>query len=132
MCADERLDEQKGDEILGEVVLSPPDEVITSDTILSDDGEDIHLLVTPGHVPSEISVYHPASRTLFAGDTIYEGTPPTTRFGGPAEWKVWISHLERLRQLDIDIICPGHGALCSKEEIDRNIGYLREECRRSS
>ena len=93
--------------------------------------EDIHMLVAPGHVPSEISVYHRASATLFAGDRRYEGVPPTTRFGGPAEWKAWISHLERLRQLDIDIICPGHGGLCSKEGIDRNIGYLRDECRRS-
>ena len=124
-------DVQKGDEILGPVQLSLPDELITADTVLTDEGEDIDLLVTPGHVPSEIAVYHRESRTLFAGDTIYEGMPPTTRFGGPAEWEVWISHLERLRQLDIDIICPGHGGLCSKEEIDRNIGCLRSECRRS-
>ena len=122
-------DEQKGEEILGEVVLSLPDELITSDTVLMDDGEETHLLVTPGHVPSEISVYHPATRTLFAGDTVYEGTPPMTRFGGPAEWEGWISHLERLRQLDIDLICPGHGDLCTKEEIDRNIAYLRDKCR---
>jgi len=102
-------DPQKGDKILGDVLLSLPDQLIEKDTVLRLNNEEIHLLVTPGHVPGEISVYHPASRTLFAGDTIYEGTPPTTRFGGPAEWRVWISHLERLKQLEVDVICPGHG-----------------------
>jgi len=116
---------KKGDEILGDVVLSLPDQLIEKDTVLQIDGEEIQVLYTPGHVVDELSVYHPKSKTLFAGDTIYEGTRLTTRFGGPQEWKLWISQLERLKQLDIDIIIPGHGKLCSKEEIDRNIAYLR-------
>jgi len=120
-----RWEPQKGDEILGDVLLSLPDQLIEKDTVLDVNGDEIHLLVTPGHVPSELSIYHPASRTLFAGDAVYEGTPPTTRFGGPAEWRVWISQLERLKRLEIDVICPGHGNLCSKQEIDRNIAYLR-------
>jgi len=120
-----KWDSQKGDEILGDVLLSLPDQLIEKDTVLRLNDEEIHLLVTPGHVLSELSVYYPASRTLFAGDTIYEGTPPTTRFGGPAEWHVWISQLEALKRLKIDVICPGHGNLCSKQEIDRNIAYLR-------
>jgi len=122
----------QGDEILGDVGLSLPDQLIVSDTVLEIDGERIELLFTPGHVPSEISIYHPASRTLFAGDTVYEGTLPTTRFGGPTEWRTWISQLERLTRLDIDIICPGHGNLCSTEEIERNIAYLRTMCAQSN
>lgn len=118
---------EKADEIFGKVVLTAPDKVVDQDTVLNIDGEEIHVLVTPGHVPSELSVYHPRSKTLFAGDTIYEGSRLTTRFGGPAEWKLWISQLERLKKLDIKIIVPGHGKLCSKEEIDRNIAFLREE-----
>jgi len=117
---------EQGDLIFGDVVLSQPDVLIEKDTVLNIDGEEVHVLVTPGHVPDELSVYHPGSRTLFAGDTIYEGSPLTTRFGGPAEWKLWISHLERFKKLDIAIIIPGHGKLCSREEIDRNISYLKE------
>jgi glyoxylase-like metal-dependent hydrolase (beta-lactamase superfamily II) len=48
-----------------------------------------------------------------------------TRFGSPTEWKIWISQLERLKKLEIDTIVPGHGELCSKKEIDRNIAFLR-------
>jgi len=120
------LSTEKGDLIYGDVLLFEPDQVIVQDTVLDIDGEDIYLLVTPGHTPDSISIYHPSSRTLFAGDTIYEGGKPNTRFGGPQEWKIWTSQLERLKQLNIKTIIPGHGELCSKKEIDRNIAYLKE------
>jgi glyoxylase-like metal-dependent hydrolase (beta-lactamase superfamily II) len=118
---------EKADRVYGNVVLSEPDEAIDQDMVLNVDGEEIDVLVTPGHVPSELSVYHPRSKTLFAGDTIYEGSDLTTRFGGLVEWKLWISHLERLNKLEISTIVPGHGKLCAKKEIDRNIDYLRKK-----
>ncbi len=122
---------EKGNQIFGDVVFSEPDQVIEEDTILNIDGEEIHLLLTPGHVPDEISIYHPESQTLFAGDTIYEGSPLTTRFGGPEEWKLWIFHLNRLKKLEIKTIVPGHGNVCPKTEIDRNIAYLQEQIEKS-
>lgn len=118
-------DLQKGEEILGDVLLSLPDKFIEGDTVLKIDNEEIRLLFTPGHTPDELSIYHPVSKTLFAGDTIYEGMPPTVKFGGPNEWRIWISHLERLKKLNIDVIVPGHGSLCAKKEIDQNINYLK-------
>ncbi len=117
---------EKADSVYGNVVLTEPDEMIDQDTVLTIEGEEIHVLVTPGHVPSELSVYYPRSKTLFAGDTIYEGSELTTRFGGLVEWKLWITQLERLNKLEISTIVPGHGKLCAKEEIDRNINYLRK------
>ena len=116
---------EEGDRIFGDVILSMPDQMIDQDTTLKIDDEEIQLLVTPGHVQDAICVYHPKSRTLFAGDTVYEGMNLTTRFGGPPQWKIWISQLERLKQLDIDTIVPGHGQLCSKPELERNIAYLK-------
>lgn len=117
---------EKGERVFGDVVLSDPDQVIEQDVVLNIDGEEIHLLVTPGHTADSISVYHPGSKTLFAGDAIYEGMRPNTRFGGPDEWRLWISHLERFKRLEIHSIVPGHGKVCSKEEIDRNIAFLNE------
>lgn len=123
---------EKADAVYGNVALSEPDEGIDHDTVLNIDGDEIHVLVTPGHVPNELSVYHPKSKTLFAGDTIYEGSELTTRFGGPVQWKIWISQLERLKKLEISNIVPGHGKLCGKEEIDRNINYLKREIEKSN
>lgn len=117
----------KGDSIFGDVVLYSPDQVIEKDTTLIIDGEEIHILYTPGHVPTELSIYHPRSKTLFTGDTVYEGMELTTQFGGPDEWRQWIAQLERLKKLDIETICPGHGSLCKKEELDRNIDFLRSK-----
>ncbi|UCH10695.1 MAG: MBL fold metallo-hydrolase [Fidelibacterota bacterium] len=117
--------DEKGDDIFGAVVLSLPDQVITQDTILAIDGEELHVLVTPGHTETQLAVYEPGTRTLFASDAIYEGMDPTTRFGGPQDWRIWIKQLERLKKMDIEVICPGHGYLCNTDEIDRNIAYLR-------
>ncbi|MEM3699473.1 MAG: MBL fold metallo-hydrolase [Candidatus Bathyarchaeia archaeon] len=116
---------EKAEEILGDVKLFLPDETFTKDTALQVDDDELLLLYTPGHVPSEISVYHPKSKTLFAGDTIYEGMPLTTRFGGQKEWRLWIQSLEKLNKLDIENIVPGHGKICGKDEIQRNIAYLK-------
>lgn len=117
---------EKAESILGDVELSPPDEMFNEDTALELDDDSLLLLHTPGHVPSEISIYHPESKTLFAGDTIYEGMPLTTKFGGPTEWKQWIESLEKLERLDIKSRVPGHGKICAKDEIRRNIAYLED------
>jgi len=41
-------DQEKGDEILGDVLLSLPDQLIEKDTVLGTNGEGINLFVTPG------------------------------------------------------------------------------------
>jgi cyclase len=116
---------EQADEVLGDVRLSVPDIAIESDYVLDLGGEEIRLLVTPGHVADQIVVYHPRSGTLFGGDAIYEGRPPNTRFGGPDEWRTWIAALRRLKGLEIRTVVPGHGKLSGNDVIDRNIEYLR-------
>jgi glyoxylase-like metal-dependent hydrolase (beta-lactamase superfamily II) len=124
-------DSKRADEILGEVVISVPDRTIERDETLDIDGEKIQLLVTPGHVPDEIAVYHPRSQTLFAGDGLYEGMDLTIHFGGPGQWRQWIVQLERLKKLSLRAIVPGHGNLCSTSEIDRNMDYLANRLKRN-
>ncbi|MFW9843379.1 MAG: MBL fold metallo-hydrolase, partial [Candidatus Thorarchaeota archaeon] len=110
-------------EVFGEVVLSRPDQTITQDTIL-DLGEEIHLLVVPGHTPGDIAVYHPRSKVLFAGDAILEGMNPYVRQDS-IDIKIWIKNLQRLKKLNIEWILPGHGELSKPEIIDSNILYLK-------
>jgi cyclase len=115
---------QKAEQTLENVRLFFPDEFFKEDIDMQVDDDKLALLCTPGHVPSEISVYHARSKTLFAGDAIYEGMPLTTRFGGPKEWKLWIESLKKLDELEIEKIVPGHGKICGKTEIKRNMEYL--------
>lgn len=117
--------QEKGDKIFGEVKLSLPDKVISQDTVLTINGDEIHIFTTPGHSKTQLTVYEPRTKTLFASDVIYQGGNPNTSFGGPEEWKAWIKALQRLKSMEIEIICPGHGNLCGKNEIYRNIGYLQ-------
>jgi glyoxylase-like metal-dependent hydrolase (beta-lactamase superfamily II) len=113
------------DSILGAVSLSEPGLTIEGDYTLEIGGRELKLLFTPGHVPGELVVYHTHSGTLFGGDAIYEGIPPTTRFGGPVEWRTWITQLERLKELEIGTVVPGHGQLSTWVLIDENIRYLQ-------
>jgi glyoxylase-like metal-dependent hydrolase (beta-lactamase superfamily II) len=111
--------------VLGDAVLSRPDQTITQDTTLNL-GEDIRLLSVPGHTPGDIAIYHPRSRVLFAGDAILEGMNPYVR-PDSIDIKSWIKNLKRLKKLDIEWIVPGHGELSGPSLIDANIEFLTSE-----
>ena len=113
------------DDVLGEVVLNRPEQTIIRDTTLNL-GDEIQLLSIPGHTPGDIAVYHPRSKVLFAGDAILEGMNPYIR-PDSTNIKTWIKNLERLKELDIDWILPGHGALSKPDIIDSNILFLKSE-----
>jgi cyclase len=119
--------QEEADRVLGDVVLTLSNRLIEEDTVLKVDGEEIHLLVTLGHVPSGLSVYCPSSKVLFAGDVVYEGMPPNTRFADSEAKAEWVRQLRRLKSLDIEVIVPGHGEIRDTREIDRNIALLEDE-----
>ncbi len=113
------------EDVLGNTVLSRPDQTIVRDTVLNL-GDEIHILAIPGHTPGDIAVYHPKSKVLFAGDAILEGMDPYVR-PDSISIKTWIRNLERLKELDIEWVLPGHGALSRRDIIDSNIQYLMRE-----
>ncbi|MHA1138147.1 MAG: MBL fold metallo-hydrolase [Candidatus Thorarchaeota archaeon] len=114
-------------EVLGDAVLSRPDQTINQDTDINL-GEEIRLLSVPGHTPGDIAVYHPRSKILFAGDAILEGMDPYIR-PDSIDIKTWIKNLKRLKKLDIDWVLPGHGALSKPDIIESNIEFLKGELR---
>lgn len=113
------------EDVLGEVILSRPEQTINRDTILNL-GDEIQLFSVPGHTPGDIAVYHPMSKVLFAGDAILEGMDPYVR-PDSINIETWIRNLERLRELNIEWILPGHGALSKPDIIDSNIQFLKSE-----
>ncbi|MFW9931836.1 MAG: MBL fold metallo-hydrolase [Candidatus Thorarchaeota archaeon] len=112
------------EDVLGNVVVSEPDEAITKDVIL-DIEDEIKILSVPGHTPGDIAVYHKKAKVLFTGDVVVEGRDPNIR---PDSIKIeaWISNLQRLKELDIDWIVPGHGAVSKPDIIEFNIEYLEK------
>jgi len=98
-----------------------PDRYINKDEGLTVGGVKVQLLLTPGHTNTNISIYIPSEKVLYAGDIIYSKYLPTTRFGNIKLWKKWITSLKKIEKLDIDFLVPGHGPLCKRKEIYNEI-----------
>lgn len=93
---------------------------------LVEDGDIIHVagveiitIHTPGHTAGHLSFYIPSEKILIAGDNIVaEGT---TWIGAPdGDMKDYLETLNRLRDLQLNKIGPGHGdwVLQAYEQID--------------
>jgi len=73
-----------------------------------------HLITLPGHTPYEVAVYIPEERVLFTSDNIFHKLQPYLRQAVPYEW---LDSLERLQEMDADILIPGHGSVCDRSYI---------------
>ena len=76
---------------------------------LPGDGEEVGpftALATPGH--SSDSVCLVAGRVCFTGDTVL-GLGSVFISPGEGSLAAYLRSLERLRELDLEVLCPGHG-----------------------
>jgi glyoxylase-like metal-dependent hydrolase (beta-lactamase superfamily II) len=72
-------------------------------------GEEIgpfRALATPGHSADSVCLL--AGRVLFSGDTVL-GTGSVFIPPGEGSLSAYLDSLRRLQQLELDVICPGHG-----------------------
>jgi glyoxylase-like metal-dependent hydrolase (beta-lactamase superfamily II) len=65
-----------------------------------------HVIGTPGHAPEHVALLW--RRALFAGDTVLGAGSVFVAPGGGA-MAAYLDSLRRLRELDLDVIAPGHG-----------------------
>jgi len=83
----------------------------------------LDVIHTPGHTPGCICLYEPETKSLFSGDTVFEGSVGRTDFPG-GSWDDLKRSIECLLQLHkesgIKTIYPGHGPLTKGEDL-RNI-----------
>ncbi len=100
-----------------------PDTIITGDTTLKVGETTFELLSTPGHTPGELAVYVPEERVVFASDTVFNGCQTWLYV---SDIRQWIESLERLMGLDADIVIPGHGDVCGKEQLYVQRAFLME------
>jgi cyclase len=109
---------------VGNVHPVAPHRHVGDEMALAVNGEEITMMHCPGHTRSEIAVYHPRTKTLYAGDAINELAGPVTMFGDVRDWRKWVIGLEKLKKLDIETVVPGHGDVCGPEIIDSHIEAL--------
>jgi cyclase len=85
----------------------------------------------PGHSASDLVVYLPRERILFAGDLAFFRVTPVT-FDGYVSG--WIRSLDRLAKMDVDTVVPGHGPVGTSQDLRLVRGYLtllRRQARRA-
>lgn len=107
-----------------------PDLVLSLPTMTFDQQMTIHgsqcsiQLITygGGHSQSDAIVYIPEDKVLIIGDLVVSNHHPVLAFANPQDW---LNILEQVEQLDIETIVPGHGGVCSLQELHEVKGYLK-------
>lgn len=115
----------------GETRLANPNCPIARDTRMNLGACEIQILLTPGHTPSNISVYVPSDAVVYSGDCLVNGYLPNLDAGSAADWRIWLQSLDRIAALAPKFVVPGHGAVAAGDGVPRLIESVREVLRNS-
>jgi glyoxylase-like metal-dependent hydrolase (beta-lactamase superfamily II) len=90
----------------------------------------VRILETPGHSSCSITAYVPELKALFASDG--GGIPYKDRIiaSGNSNFTKFQESLERLKELDVEIVCADHYGYIAGNEARRFIGESIESARR--
>ena len=89
-----------------------PDDLLTGDGGELPGGGGWEWMLTPGHSPGHVSVYHPELRVLIAGDHVLPRISPNIGADRyvPDPLSEYLDSLARLRDLPVELVLPSHGA----------------------
>lgn len=77
--------------------------------------------VGPAHTRGDTLVVVPAERVVFTGDILFINGHPIV-WAGPVS--NWIKACDRIIDMDVDVIVPGHGPITDKQGVAQVKGYL--------
>jgi glyoxylase-like metal-dependent hydrolase (beta-lactamase superfamily II) len=100
--------------------------------VLPHDGQrvgPVRALATPGHSPDSVCLL--AGRICFTGDTVL-GRGSVFIAPGEGSLSAFLDSLRRLRDLELDVLCPGHGPYVRDPaaKLDEYIAHRLERERR--
>ena len=84
------------------------------------------IQVGPAHTRGDILVQVPDDRTVFTGDILFIGGHPIA-WAGPVSR--WIEACQRILDMDVETIVPGHGPITDKRGVAAVKTYLEEVSR---
>jgi hydroxyacylglutathione hydrolase len=87
---------------------------------------EIELIPSPGHSPDSICYYLPNDKVLICGDVIFsQNTGRVDLPGGSADQLK--ASIERLAQLDVEYLLPGHmNIVTGRENVKNNFEFIRK------
>jgi cyclase len=97
--------------------------VFTGDLTLHVGDHTFRILFTPGHTPGQVAVHVPEERVVFTGDTIFHDVQTWLMTSNVDQW---LEALERIRQLDVDHLVPGHGPVTTLDYVNTQRAVLLE------
>jgi glyoxylase-like metal-dependent hydrolase (beta-lactamase superfamily II) len=110
--------------------LTPPTLLFEHRLTLYIDDRALELIhVGPAHTSTDVIVFFPEERVLYAGDIIFRLCTP---IGWEGSYENWIAALNKIVELNPDRIVPGHGPLCGTEgavEMRQYLEYVYAEAR---
>ena len=114
---------------LQETTVTPPNVTYSDTMTIHKGGREVQLhFLGRGHTGGDTMIFLPAERVVFTGDFLL-GAPgsPRLSFMGDGFVNEWPASLGRLKELDFDIIVPGHGQpFRDRGQIDLYQRYLRD------
>jgi glyoxylase-like metal-dependent hydrolase (beta-lactamase superfamily II) len=111
--------------------LTNPNRPILEDMTLDLGDCAVQVLLTPGHTPTNLSVYVPHDGVLFCGDCLINEYMPNLDCGTEPDWRQWLVSLDRIVQLAPNAVVPGHGPVAIGSDVGRIIETVRNELERS-
>lgn len=112
---------QAEDERFREVKLKTPDLTFTQEFAIHGGDLTLHLLPAPGHTDDQVVVWIPELRFLLAADALEY---PFPLLEGEGLLPALRTTIERLRELQPDVVLPCHGGRHGAELADWNLAYL--------
>jgi glyoxylase-like metal-dependent hydrolase (beta-lactamase superfamily II) len=79
----------------------------------------------PAHSSGDIFLYLPDDKILFTGDLVLGGKAPYMQ-SPDVDAKGWETALNRLAQLDVNKIIPGHGSVTDRKALADTYGYVKK------
>ncbi len=101
-----------GSAVMGEDVRRLPSVTVSDRMTLHLGTTVIQLMHFKGHTRNGLMAYLPQQRILFSGDNVCEGSLPTFK---EACLQEWFETLDHIVDMGVDLIVPGHGAVCGKD-----------------
>jgi cyclase len=104
------------------VRMTPPTREFGGELTLSVAGREVRLIeVGPAHTPGDLIVHVPDASIVFAADVLFVGVAPIM-WAGPTTG--WVAALDRILELNPDVVVPGHGPVSGRSEVEVLRDYL--------
>lgn len=102
-----------------------PTNTVADNQIMDLGGIEAQIIFTPGHTPTNISIYVEKEKVLYCGDYVVNKYIPNLEAGTTGNWRQWLSSLDLIKNFGLDFIIPGHGDVISRNQIPKEIERMR-------